>query len=77
MQELISKANQAIMEAQWLRQEGRALRLEASALASQLGETIVQTQRIEMGLSALQASLNQSLFRGIPATRLCPSDHAG
>jgi hypothetical protein len=62
MQELISKANQVILEAQWLRQEGRALRFEASVLASRLGETIVQSQRVETQLSSLQTALNRSLF---------------
>ncbi|HUN96142.1 MAG TPA: hypothetical protein VMU69_07880 [Bradyrhizobium sp.] len=64
MQELISKANKAILEAQWLRQEGRALRLEASVLASRLGETIQQSQQLETRLSRLQTGLNRSLFGG-------------
>jgi len=33
-QELIAKANQAILEAHWLRRQGRSLRLEASVRAS-------------------------------------------
>jgi len=40
-QELIAKANQAILEAHWLRRQGRALRIEASVRASELGETIL------------------------------------
>jgi hypothetical protein len=64
MQELISKANQAILEAQWLRQEGRALRFEASVLASQLGETVLQSRRLETLLSSVQTGLDQRLFGG-------------
>jgi cellobiose-specific phosphotransferase system component IIA len=39
--ELFAKANQAILEAHWLRREGRLLRFEASVRASELGETIL------------------------------------
>jgi hypothetical protein len=38
--DLIAKANQAILEAQCLRREGRWLRFEATVLASRLDETI-------------------------------------
>jgi hypothetical protein len=38
--ELIAKANQAILEAQWLQREGRSLRIEATILAGKLDETI-------------------------------------
>jgi len=41
-QELIAKANQAILEAHWLRRQGRSLRLEASVRASELGETVLE-----------------------------------
>ena len=41
-QELIAKANQAILEAHWLRRQGRTLRLEASVRASELGETVLE-----------------------------------
>jgi hypothetical protein len=43
-QELIAKANQAILEAHWLRRQGRSLRFEASVRASELGETMQQVQ---------------------------------
>ncbi|HVX75178.1 MAG TPA: hypothetical protein VHB49_03555 [Bradyrhizobium sp.] len=74
MQELISKANQAILEAQWLRREGRSLRFEASVLASLLSETVLQSQRLESELSTLWASLDQ---RPRIDCALGPSDHAG
>jgi len=38
MPELIAKANQAILEAQFLRREGRSLRFEASVLASRISQ---------------------------------------
>jgi len=41
-QELIAKANQAILEAHCLRRQGRSLRLEASVRASELGETVLE-----------------------------------
>jgi hypothetical protein len=41
-QELIAKANQAILEAHCLRREGRSLRFEAAVRASELGETILE-----------------------------------
>ena len=44
MPELITRANQAILEAQWLRNKGRSLRFEASVLASELGETILRSR---------------------------------
>ena len=47
MEELIAKANQAILEAQWLRKMGRSLRFEAAVHASELGATILQV-RAEM-----------------------------
>lgn len=59
-QELIAKANQAILEAHWLRRQGRSLRLEASVRASELGETVLagaagsremETQRKEVSAS--------------------------
>jgi hypothetical protein len=53
-----------ILEAQWLRQEGRALRFEASVLASQLGETVLQSRRLETLLSSVQTGLDQRLFGG-------------
>jgi hypothetical protein len=64
MEELISKANQVILEAHWLRQEGRALRFEASVLASQIGEKIQQSHRAETRLTGLQTSLDQALSDG-------------
>jgi len=41
-QELFAKANQAILEAQWLREQGRSLRVEAALSATELGETILR-----------------------------------
>jgi hypothetical protein len=42
MPHLLARANEVLLEAQWLRREGRALRLEAAMLASELGETILR-----------------------------------
>lgn len=47
MPELIAKANQAILEAQWLRREHLSLRCEANVLAIRLGETIARSQAAE------------------------------
>jgi hypothetical protein len=63
MQELIARANQAILEAQWLRREGRSLRFEAAVLVSQLGQTIAQTHGIEKEIAVLQTNLEQSFSR--------------
>lgn len=63
MPELIAKANQAILEAQWLRREGRSLRIEASVLASQLGQTIVQSQQVENEAAGLKASLDRAFSK--------------
>lgn len=62
MQELIAKANQAILESQYLRREGRSLRLEASVLASQLGQTILQAHRVGADFADLKTSLDHALF---------------
>lgn len=61
MLELIAMANQAILESQMLRREGRSLRFEASILAGQLGQTIRQSQGVQNRLSETKASLNQML----------------
>jgi hypothetical protein len=45
MPHLLARANEAVLEAQWLRQQGRALRMEAVILASELGETILRATR--------------------------------
>jgi hypothetical protein len=63
MQELIAKANQAILESQMLRREGRSLRFEATVRASELGQTILQSQSKERESSELVASLNQALSK--------------
>jgi hypothetical protein len=63
MQELIAKANQAILEAQYLRREGRSLRFEASVLASELGQTIRRSQRVEREAVGLKASLDQAFAK--------------
>ena len=47
MPELIAKANQAILEARWLRRQGRALRSEAAVLVSELGARIVRSHATE------------------------------
>jgi hypothetical protein len=59
MPELIAKANEVILEAQCLRREGRSLRFEASVLASQLGETVRQSHRVE---NLVKASLDRPLL---------------
>jgi hypothetical protein len=61
MQELIAKANEAILEAQWLRREGRLLRLEASVRASRLGATVLQSQAAEKRLSSMKTGLDRRL----------------
>ena len=63
MPELIAKANQAILEAQCLRREGRSLRFEASVLASQLGQTIQMSQRVEKDSADLKTSLDQAFSK--------------
>jgi hypothetical protein len=63
MQELIAKANQAILEAQYLRREGRSLRFEASVLASELGQTIRRSQRVEREAVGLKARLDQAFAK--------------
>jgi hypothetical protein len=63
MPELIAKANQAILEAQCLRREGRSLRIEASVLASQLGQTILQSRRIEEEAVSLRSSLDRAFSK--------------
>jgi hypothetical protein len=63
MPELIAKANQAILEAQYLRREGRSLRYEASVLATRLGETILQSHRTEKQSADLKTSLEQALSK--------------
>lgn len=42
MVHLLARANEALLEAQRLRQEGRVLRLEAAIRASELGQTITR-----------------------------------
>jgi hypothetical protein len=63
MPELIAKANQAILEAQFLRKEGRSLRHEASVLASQLGQTIVQFHDVKREAASLKASLDRAFSK--------------
>jgi hypothetical protein len=63
MPELIAKANQAILEAQFLRREGRSLRFEASVLASQLGQTILLSQRVEKDSAGLKTSLDRAFAK--------------
>ena len=63
MPELIAKANQAILEAQYLRREGRSLRHEAFVLAGQLGLTILQSHRVERESADLKTSLDQAFSK--------------
>jgi hypothetical protein len=63
MPELIAKANQAILEALYLRRQGRSLRSEASLLANKLGQTIVQTQDVEKTAANLKSSLDQAFSK--------------
>jgi hypothetical protein len=60
MEELIAKANQAILESQWLRNMGRLLRFEAAVHASKLSATILQvraeTRKIAQGSSPADGS---------------------
>jgi hypothetical protein len=43
MPHLLARANEALLEAQCLRREGRALRIEAATRASALGKTILRS----------------------------------
>jgi len=61
--ELIAKANQAILEAQYLRREGRSLRHEASVLASQLGLAILRSHRVEKESADLKTRLDQAFSK--------------
>jgi hypothetical protein len=63
MPELIAKANQAILQAQWLRREGRSLRLEAAVLASELGAAIIRSQEVEKERSLPRTRPEQSVSR--------------
>jgi hypothetical protein len=63
MPELIAKANQAILESHYLRRERRSLRLEATVLASQLGETVLRSRRAERESADLKASLDRALTK--------------
>jgi hypothetical protein len=63
MSDLIAKANQAMLEAQCLRREGRSLRFEATVLASQLGQTVMLSQRVEEDLVGLKASLDRAFSK--------------
>jgi hypothetical protein len=45
MPHLLARANEAVLETQRLRHEGRALRMEAAIRASELGETILRATR--------------------------------
>jgi hypothetical protein len=61
MQELIAKANEAILESQCLRSEGRSLRIEASMLASRLGQTVMRSARTEQETCRLRESIDHAL----------------
>ena len=73
MPELIAKANQAILESHYLRRERRWLRFQAAALASQLGQIIVQSECTERESVGLKISLDQALSDPATSTALsCP-----
>jgi hypothetical protein len=76
MPELIAKANQAILEAQWLRREQRSLRLEANTLASRLGETIVRSRATESGLRRTILDLSASIGPEGAISKARPDDEA-
>jgi hypothetical protein len=63
MPELIAKANQAILEAQFLRREGRSLRFEASVLASRISQTILLSRRVEKDSAGLKTSLDRAFSK--------------
>ena len=63
MQELIAKANLVILEAQYLRREGRSLRFEASVLASALGQNIRRSRRVEGESADLKSSLDRAFAK--------------
>jgi len=42
MEELIKKANRAMLETQWLCNEGRSLRVIAAVRVSELGQTLLE-----------------------------------
>lgn len=74
MQELIAKANQAILEAQCLRREGRSLGFEASVLASLLGQTVRQSHRVEDEFAGLKSATVERLVSVVlPWRTLCSS----
>jgi len=77
MPELIAKANQAIFEAQWLREEQRSLRFEANLLASRLGETIVRARSAESGLRKTFLDVQQFAASGLLAPAVDEEDAAG
>jgi len=62
MQELIAKANRAMLESQYLRRKGRSLRFEACVLANELSKTIHRTRCAERESVNLKASLDQALL---------------
>lgn len=63
MPELITKANEAILESHYLRREGRSLRLEATVLARELGRTVIRTRRTERDLADLKTSLDRAFSK--------------
>jgi hypothetical protein len=63
MAELIDKANQAILESQCLRRERCSLRLEASALVSQLGQTVARSQNTEEESASLKVRFDQAFSK--------------
>jgi hypothetical protein len=62
MPELIAKANEAILEAQWLRRERRLLRFEASVLVSRLGATVLRSQAEKKQLASPQTDIDHALW---------------
>ena len=52
MSYLLARANELLLEAQYLRQQGRALRKEAAIRASELSATVVRTATAGRGSDA-------------------------
>jgi hypothetical protein len=71
MPELIARANQTILEAQWLRSQQRALRSEANVLASRLGETVVRCTTAKRELRQTIISLSEAPGGGRSSRFIC------
>ena len=76
MQELYAKANQAILRAQCLRRERRALRIEALERVHELGQTALRARHVERESAGLKMRLDQAFSKArgsLPASGVkCP-----